>query len=552
MAELGGWQYLVDLERGHGAVLCYECAGGATAMLLARLFRRVVVIHSLPRELSAIEARLSREKRDGVTCHRVGRPGDLRMLPEAPYEGIVVHDAAARFVNIRDNGTAFSLDALLQAGTALLKPGGFVFVGMRNRHSYLRLRGGGRTNMDRLACTPAEVRQLLKKCGLHHVRSHALLLEGQRIRELLPGAGYRASRLAGSKEKIKAALLNAWGAQRFASGYAVTATKGPALSGSVLDRLLDGHSRYGLPIPPGPLELRRYLVLNWGNVVLLVGRPAASEAEFALVLTSLPHATAGRRREASMLRALSARKLSLARYIPRFLGEFQVEGAACFVMHAFPGVAIDHPTPSLGELTAQAMDFITALHSETRSASADLYGELFGRLFDHARTGNEPLAGALDRLEHRVRERMAGAPLPAVWLHGDFKIENMIFDDRTHELLGVIDWEHSDERGLPMLDPLYLIIYNRTLRDRVDVLTALDGLARRGPSVAEEKALERYRDSIGIDASAHAVFLAMFFVHHIAVRYRYALDSGETQRRVRGMIDLLGESLEQGSARAAP
>src|SRR5690606_11386479 len=129
-------------------------------------------------------------------------------------------------------------------------------------------------------------------------------------------------RMAGLREKIKAALLNPWGARRFASGYALTASKGGQLGGSTLERLLDGHRRYGLPLPPGPLELHRYLVLNWGDVIVSVGRRGAGHAEFVLVLTALPQATAGRRREADVLRSLLARELKLARFIPRFLGEF--------------------------------------------------------------------------------------------------------------------------------------------------------------------------------------------------------------------------------------
>jgi aminoglycoside phosphotransferase (APT) family kinase protein len=268
-------------------------------------------------------------------------------------------------------------------------------------------------------------------------------------------------------------------------------------------------------------------------------------------LTALPQATAGRRREACVLQQLLARKVSVARYIPRFLGESPVESATCFVMHAFPGVSVDGPVRCLDRLTARAMDFITAFHCETMSdaiATPSVYAELFGRLFDRARARNAPLADALLGLEQRLRARVSGARLPIVWLHGDFKIENLMFDERSRDLLGVVDWEHSEERGLPMLDPLYLIIYNRTLRGSIDVVSALDSLVRGGATPAEDNLLKRYCGAINIDSSMQAVLHAMFFVHHIGVRYRYALHCRDTQQRVRGMIDLLADSAARAPA----
>ena len=34
-----------------------------------------------------------------------------------------------------------------------------------------------------------------------------------------------------------------------------------------------------------------------------------------------------------------------------------------------------------------------------------------------------------------------------MWMHGDFKIENVVVDERSCRLLGVIDWERAAKAG---------------------------------------------------------------------------------------------------------
>ncbi len=46
----------------------------------------------------------------------------------------------------------------------------------------------------------------------------------------------------------------------------------------------------------------------------------------------------------------------------------------------------------------------------------------------------------------------------------DYKIENVLIDPASHGITGVIDWDYSQEAGLPLLDLLYLFAYNRTIR----------------------------------------------------------------------------------------
>lgn len=553
MLSHSGWQYLLDLRRSDTSVLCYDCKEGATSLLLSRLYRQVTVVNARAEQLEKIERRLALE---GVTAARyriVRRAADFLAPGEPPFDGIVIHDLEASIVRrAQDGEELMPLQDLLDAAFAALAPDGFAYIGMRNRLSYLRVRDGWRNAANRRALTADAVRRALAAAGFGAVAAYQLLLEGTRVAEIIPRGGYRSAIGAFAfGEKFKQAALGRWGAPRFASGYGLVAYKDDVPRQSALERLLNGHDAYGLPIPPGRHELKRYLVVNWGKVILSIGQGASRYGDYVLILTGEAEPTLRRRREAKVLGALAARPLSLGNCIPRFLGEFALDGASCFVMRDFPGVSIDRPVRWLDELTDQAVDFIARFHSETRSAATitePVYARLFGDLFRRASAQNAPVALELAALEAAVRAVVMGMTLPIVWLHGDFKIENLIFDDATRELLGVIDWEHSDEYGLPLLDPLYLLLYNRMLRESVDLLSALGSLVVAGPRENEREVFAHYASQMPVSVPAQRILQAMFFVHHIGVRYKYLYDSEEEVRRVRDMLKLL----ERASGAAHP
>jgi len=551
MFRQSGWQFLLDLRRSDASVLCYDCSNGATSLLLSSLYRHVTVINARAEQLELIERRLSLEGVTAVSYGIVRKAADFLVLPNPPYDGIVIHDLDASIVRrARDEDDLPSLDELLKGANAILAPDGFAYIGMRNRNSYLRVRDGWRNVADRRSLTPGAGKRALAAAGFPAVVSHPLLLEGARIAALIPESGYRSATGAiAFRERFKECALNKWGASRFASGYGLVAHKDAAPRQSALDRLLNGRAVYGLPIPAGCHKLKRYLVLNTGKVFLSIGQGSSRYGEYVLILTGDSLPTLRRRREAKVLRALAARSLSLSRFFPRFVGEFSVDGAFCFVMREFPGFSIDRSVRWLDELTAQAVDFIARFHLETQCAATideSVYSRLFGDLFRRAGVQNAPVALELASLEAAVRAVVMGMELPIVWFHGDYKIENLIFDDTTRDLLGVIDWELSEEHGLPLLDPLYLLIYNRILRESVDLLSALGSLVLQGLREDERSVFASYASHIPLSVSAQKVLQAMFFVHHIGVRNTYMYDSEEEVRRVREMLTLLEQATGAG------
>ncbi len=63
--------------------------------------------------------------------------------------------------------------------------------------------------------------------------------------------------------------------------------------------------------------------------------------------------------------------------------------------------------------------------------------------------------------------------LPAVPLHGDYKIGNLLFHDQPRRLSGIVDWDNFRPADLPLMDALNLVVNLRAKRDAVHYGTAL-------------------------------------------------------------------------------
>ena len=550
MFREGGWQYLLNPQEGNGSVLCYDCTEGGIALLLTHMYRHVTLIHASKDHLERIRRRVSLEGVTAIRYQVVREASDFRTLADSPYTGFVIHDFEATvFRRGKGDGERPVLHELLAGAREVLSPDGFVYISMRNRLSYSILRDGWSNPIYRRCMTSMSAKRALTSAGFGDVQAHPFILEGPYVSELVPEGGYLAAKGGFSLvEKFKQIALGRRGSRYFAAGYGLVARKDALPFRSTLERLLNGHAEYGLPIPPGRLELKRYLVLNWGKVILSVGSKLSKYGEYVLVLTRERRPTFHRRREAETLRALAERKLSQGDRIPRFLGEYPVDGAACFVMRTIPGISIDRPGPGLEALTGQAVGFICVFHAETLNRvkiDEQAYARLFGDLFRKATARYAPLAPELAQLERLVRAGIIGTELPIVWMHGDFKIENMIFSETEKELRGVIDWEHSVECGLPMLDILYLLTYNRALCAAGDLLPAIRSLIVRGPSEFERRMLARYAGHVPVEASLEKILQAMFFVHHIGVRFKYIFESELVVSGLREMLSLLAGALHR-------
>jgi aminoglycoside phosphotransferase (APT) family kinase protein len=201
----------------------------------------------------------------------------------------------------------------------------------------------------------------------------------------------------------------------------------------------------------------------------------------------------------------------------------RVAGVSAFLEECRPG----EPRQVTGRSIAwepQALDFITRVH-QASAAPVPLTGETYERLVGarvnaivpHVPT--EVGRGTLRHLTALLHERLHGRSLPLVRSHGDLTNENCLYDS-SGRLVGVIDWELSQPRQLPLLDVIQSMdIAGESSRAprwlRADLV--FDAAIGEGPlrSAAEVQA---YCEALGLQSGNVTPLLVMHWIDHVSAR----------------------------------
>ena len=168
---------------------------------------------------------------------------------------------------------------------------------------------------------------------------------------------------------------------------------------------------------------------------------------------------------------------------------------------------------------------------------------------------------AMDRLIEWLPAHIPSGERTAL-VHGDFRLDNMIFDRREPRVLAVLDWELST-LGDPLADFAYHLMAWRLAPDEFRGLRGCDFAALGIPSEDEYVAmyLRRNRGMAKPDAQAWDFYMAynMFRMAGILqgvlaralagnAASAQALDAG---RRARPLAELAWQQVEEGRSRAA-
>lgn len=225
-----------------------------------------------------------------------------------------------------------------------------------------------------------------------------------------------------------------------------------------------------------------------------------------------------------MLRALT--KTSITSFVPKALDVGSFDWREYFVESRMAGVGIDLPVSNMDEMVAKAADFITKFHQETardividESGYTNHLGGCFDILYPNI---NDEYKYKLKRIEDFLRKALLGKPLKTVWFHGDYKIENVLFDAKKWEISGLIDWDLSSREGLPLLDIFYLMAYRHTLNKKSVLQVFAEWFFGQNFTKSEIGIINRYCHAIGGSGDLR-LLLVVFWAHHVAQRYRARL-----------------------------
>lgn len=258
-------------------------------------------------------------------------------------------------------------------------------------------------------------------------------------------------------------------------------------------------------------------------------------ADEMVVRVPLDKLTATRYRlSAKILRKLQS--TSIAAFVPRILETGKFQNYTYYCEEKLPGLAIDIPISKMDAMVSKAADFITKFHQKTASNIIinELYFKrLIGREFERLYPYLEGTYKAkLQQIEKFLKKQLICKTFKTVWFHGDFNIENTLFDTKTWNLKGVIDWDLSREEGLPFLDIFYLLTYKNSLIAKESIsITFKEKLLELNLSVQDKEIINRYSTSLNISEYFVVPLLIMFWINHITQRYRQQLTNNALQQQ---------------------
>jgi len=521
--DQGGWEYLLPDGRGR-RWLCVDVLQGATTSYVAPLCGSLDSVCLEPSQAESARDSLRLLGQRNVRVHDGDFPS--KAADGQPFDGFLLHDLSGHLDEA-------ARERCLEAGREVLGPRGFLFATARNRHGYLRLReraGAGST-------TPATLRRLP---GLERATLHPFVCAADgRLLDVIAASGHvSAKNPMRWAERLRRLVLGRVLAPYMSPGFGIVARPDGAPR-RLLDLVIDEAVDRGL-LTAGA-TFRRWHVLRGGKVIVSMGAPGRGFGRVIAVFARGPQAIGRREREFGMLERLSALPSDISRHIPRVHFRTDVAGTPAFLMEELQGITLDAPGRQLAAATHAATGFIMRLHLATRRArefDSDDFESFVEPWIAAAEMRYPPLTDVLGHLRPALRAALAAHRLPVVWMHGDYKVENVIVDPLSSRLVGVIDWEHTQPEGLPFIDLWYLLLYNHEIISNSHFFPAVNILAAPGRLPSDfRRASEEYGAALGIAETAWRGLAGAFIAHHIGSRVNYQASDVLRMAQIREAIE---------------
>ena len=256
-----------------------------------------------------------------------------------------------------------------------------------------------------------------------------------------------------------------------------------------------------------PYRIVKILTRDFGGCVLILQEEKKPDRGAVLKLAFLDGSDKLLERTARNA-ALMAGTLPRPELVPRILQRGSFKGHAYVLEERLRGAnglqLIDHGWSGDG-LADTVWDFLEAWMRTTRSTVRMSPGE-FADWVPYRQEPWQRLAGprtaqGLEELVPRLSDYMVGRERIMVASHGDLWLGNILFDENTGDMRGLLDWDTADLHGLPLVDAL-------TLSQSPDI-------ARQGGAVPFDAGFpDQFAESHTVDSLAETLRCVSDCAHH--------------------------------------
>jgi aminoglycoside phosphotransferase (APT) family kinase protein len=242
-----------------------------------------------------------------------------------------------------------------------------------------------------------------------------------------------------------------------------------------------------------------------------------------LVVRINPRGAAWLSRETLVLKQLTNYPLPrrLRTLLPTRLAAGDMAGHQFTVDEALPGS--QHLGPNLA-LDVAAISLIGELHRVTAQEMSVDHETLEVWLGAPLRTITALLRqfpmplprDALDRLLVRVQRDLLGRSVKVSWIHGDFWAGNLLVDEVSRAITGIIDWDLAAFPELPVHDVFQMLLLSRTIERRESLGQVVARLLNGGSWTTDERKLLETAGWATEDDVDLSTLLLLYWLRYVA------------------------------------
>lgn len=549
MLDYAGWRFILEPKKME-RILCLGTVSESVTLSISQICHQLLVVYFDSSVLQAVRQNLDNQGLTKISYIKASENEISLPFPDEHFDGFIFNSLDQSLLPqavLAAPNVLFALHLFFSEIYRVLKKESFVYFGLQNKYGYDKLANillkmdtsdGGYTRSGYHIFSFRTLKRAISKAKFERTKSYKLLTDGDVVREIVLEKSYKPSKNSFLfKEKIKQYILNSLFSSFLAPSLAILCFKGQP-GPSYLDELIrDLIKRRILSNDSSEaFVVKRYLILP-GKVILSVGQVQQPYGEKIVILPFITSVLDRLRHETRILQSLHQEHLRIQPLVSEFFLEGEFYGQVYFVQQEMPGTSIDAPVSSLDEITWRALQVLTDFHRETLQ-EVTLHDDLFDALFSNPLHRVIEKIGSLAspslyRIEAMLRTALVGKLLKIVWMHGDFKIENLMIDPKSLEINGIIDWDLSRKVGLPFLDLLYLLAYNRVIREKKSIeQILLDYIIPAKLSRFEQTAQKEYLRALNIGIDFAELLTFMFWIYHIAYRIEIYPRTNELIERI--------------------
>ncbi|MBI4847300.1 MAG: methyltransferase domain-containing protein [Nitrospirae bacterium] len=512
------WKFLLGFN-GTEKALVFDATFGTVSESLSFQCKEVFCVHPNRLMLECMEAKLKAKKIQNV---KLAWLSNTEQLPfqDGYFDLVASHDFdnIIPYMEAPSGSNRKYLSRMLKEAARVTGTSGSLFISVQNamgfRSLFNRVRGGTKAENGETRFSPGFVSSKLKDAGFKHIKLLYAYPSLMNIKEITDPAA-----TAGSRKSLRNIIKD-----RFVKGGALAPAFMAIASNKPYKSFMENLLEHAVP-DKGEMEVERFIA-----DVIVIARPKDKTGDPKGVVIRMPlneKYYALCRQNMESLRGLKSMQGQLPFEAPLPVKEGVYNGQAYFVESKLGGAVISTPGNAFHKAFPVVVKVLTEFHIKTLQR-VHLNEERFVRLFScYAEELMQTLAfdaGYSELAEGVVmylRKEAVNKEMLLAWQHGDYKLENLLFDLDSITVTGIIDWDLSAREGLPLLDLLHLlasrrkVLYGEELMDVIcDIIIPLKF------DHMEKNILERYMNALGISAEALPAMAIIYWLHHVIKRVK--------------------------------